>query len=466
MSYVSFQSFSEMLEKCTLEYKDHTLFKTHNKNWTYSSFFQDVLYLADVLSSTKQIYVKIEAVHPYLFSASYFATVIVGKIAVLTEEVTDPEGILFINDSFISEKIKNRSKTNYNILEIDDNLPCTIIQSSGTTSFSKGVMLSHKNLLTELKMLIHYKPFPENEVYYHLLPYSHLFGLLGEFLIPFCTGGTICFSENALTLYRNFMEFKPTYLCIPPAIVDSIAKILQNTNDFAFATGGKLKTIISGGAFLHEETRSILSAYGIQVYIAYGLTECSPVISIERDGNILCGSVGQILPCCDVKIANDEILVSGDTVMLGYWNNPSATKSVIVDGWLHTGDMGYVDDNGFLFLTGRISNLIVFENGEKLIPESLENEINCITEVIESLVIAKRTGRNKSKIVIEILIYPRERIATDSLLLKVKDIANRFIPAGLLNNIYFLSEPLRRNSIGKIDRKNYKVRIDDNSDKN
>lgn len=262
------------------------------------------------------------------------------------------------------------------------------------------------------------------------------------------------------------MEFKPTYLCIPPAIVDSIAKILQNTNDFAFATGGKLKTIISGGAFLHEETRSILSAYGIQVYIAYGLTECSPVISIERDGNILCGSVGQILPCCDVKIANDEILVSGDTVMLGYWNNPSATKSVIVDGWLHTGDMGYVDDNGFLFLTGRISNLIVFENGEKLIPESLENEINCITEVIESLVIAKRTGRNKSKIVIEILIYPRERIATDSLLLKVKDIANRFIPAGLLNNIYFLSEPLRRNSIGKIDRKNYKVRIDDNSDEN
>lgn len=455
MSYVSFQSFSELLEKCTHEYKDHTLFNTHNKNWTYLSFYQDVLYLADVLSSAKQIYIKIEAVHPYLFSVSYFATVIVGKIAVLADGVSDPKGVLLINDSFISETIKNSSKSNYNILEIDDNLPCTIIQSSGTTSFSKGVMLSHKNLLTELKMLIQYKPFPENEVYYHLLPYSHLFGLLGEFLIPFCTGGTICFSDNNLTLYRNFMEFKPTYLCIPPAIVDSIAKILKTTNDYTFSTGGKLKTIISGGAFVHEETRRILSTYGIQVYIAYGLTECSPVISIERDGNTLCGSVGQILPCCDVKIVNGEILVSGDTVMLGYWNNPSATESVIVDGWLHTGDMGYVDDNGFLFLTGRISNLIVFENGEKLVPESLEKELDSLQEIIESLVVEKKSNHDASKVVIEIILYTYDNAPHDTLYTTIKNIANKYISPGLLNNIIFVSEPLKRNAIGKIDRKIY-----------
>ena len=150
--------------------------------------------------------------------------------------------------------------------------------------------------------------------------------------------------------------------------------------------------------------------------------------------------------------------------MLGYWNDSSATEAVLIDGWLHTGDIGYIDDNGYLFLTGRISNLIVFENGEKLIPESLENEINCIPEVIESLVLSKRIGQNKSKIVIEILIYPKEYVVSDFLSLKVKNIANRFISDGLLNSIRFLSKPLQRNSIGKIDRKSYMLRIDDNSD--
>ncbi|MEE3450837.1 MAG: AMP-binding protein [Acutalibacteraceae bacterium] len=464
MSYIAFESFAEILENSVSRYNDRILFETYDQKWDYHIFYRDVLCFAEVLSTFTHRYVKISIEHPYNFSVVCFATFITGKTAVLSEVKHAEADVLFIDDAFFGKHLKTEAAPNLNLKELDADHPCVIIQSSGTTSVSKGVMLSQKNLITELHMLIQFKPFPEHEVYYHLLPYTHLFGLLGEFLIPFCTGGKICFADNNINLFHNFAVFKPTYLCIPPAIVDSIAKVLQATRNYAFATGGKLKAIISGGAFLHEKTRNILISNGVQVYIAYGLTECSPVISIERDGNTLCDSVGQILPCCKVKIEDGEIVVSGDTVMLGYWNDSSATEAVLIDGWLHTGDIGYIDDNGYLFLTGRISNLIVFENGEKLIPESLENEINCIPEVIESLVLSKRIGQNKSKIVIEILIYPKEYVVSDFLSLKVKNIANRFISDGLLNSIRFLSKPLQRNSIGKIDRKSYMLRIDDNSD--
>jgi len=464
MSFVQFQSFREMLENCVKKYNDCIFFKTYGQQWTYGTFYQDVLKLSSTLSEFSTSTVKITSMHPVHFSIACFAAIIIGKTAILYDDETISSNIPAIDDTFVTQKLNLRLASPLPLKNISDDQPCIIVRSSGTTSVSKGVVLSQKNLITQLNTLIRFKPFPEHEVYYHLLPYSHLFGLLGEFMIPFCTGGTVCFADDNIQLFHHFSVFKPTYLCVPPAVIDAIAKFLQTTHDYALSTGGKLKNIISGGATLNEETRNTLLTYGIQVYIAYGLTECSPVISIERDGKTLCGSVGQILPCCSVKIVNGEILVSGNTVMLGYLNDVSATETVIKDGWLHTGDMGYIDKNGFLFLTGRLSNLIVFENGEKLIPESLENEINCIPEVIESLVLAKRTGRSKSKIVIEILIYPKEGIISDSLSLKVKNIANRFISIGLLNDIRFLSEPLYRNSIGKIDRKNYMLRIDDNSD--
>ncbi|MCR4644668.1 MAG: AMP-binding protein [Oscillospiraceae bacterium] len=455
MSYIAFASFAEMLENSVSRYNDRILFETYDRKWDYRTFYHDVLCFAEAVSAFTHQYLKISIEHPYHFSVVCFAAFITGKTAVLSEVKHAEEDVLCIDDAFFSKHFAPEAVPSLHLKGSGEDHPCVIIQSSGTTSVSKGVMLSQKNLITELHMLIQYKPFPEHEVYYHILPYTHLFGLLGEFLIPFCTGGKICFADQNINLFHNFSVFKPTYLCIPPAIVDSIAKVLQATRNYEFATGGKLKAIISGGAFLHEKTRNILLSYGVQVYIAYGLTECSPVISIERDGSTLCGSVGQILPCCNVKIEDGEIVVSGNTVMLGYWNDPAATEAVLKAGWLHTGDMGYIDDNGYLFLTGRISNLIVFENGEKLIPESLEEEIDRLPDVTESLVIGQ-TKNNDAKVVLHIFVYSPQSGSHDTIAAAIKTVTGQYAPAGSLHGITFLSGPFKRNALGKIDRNHYR----------
>ncbi len=455
MSLLPFRSFAHILEGCKENYGGNVLFRTFDRQWSYSDFCSDVVRFAGWLSQHKQEYLYIASQHPYRFCVACFAAFTVSKTALLLDEPEQAENILRADDTTISQCLSQPQPMPVMKQDADDT-PCVIIKSSGTTSVSKGVVLSHKNLITELDMLIRYKPFPEREVYYHLLPYSHLFGLLGEFLIPLCTAGTVCFADNDLTLFRNFAHFKPTYLCIPPAVSESIARILETTDDFVCATGGELKTIISGGAFLREQTRDTLEVYGINVYTAYGLTECSPVISIERDGKSLRKSVGQVLPCCNVKTVQGEILVSGDTVMLGYWNDPVSTAAVIEDGWLHTGDMGYVDKNGYLFLTGRKTNLIVFENGEKLMAEQLEKELCGICGVKEALVIGKSIEHKRSRTVIDVFVYAQQDAQPDGLKEKIRSTVSRFADVGLLGSITFLTQPLRRNALGKIDRAFYK----------
>ena len=444
MGFAEFHSFEEMLTKCTEKYREHILFKTYGQEWSYINFYQDVLRLLRTFSGLDTTYIQIATKHAYDFATAFFAAILAGKIVDLSDNKAMLSDTQMIDDAF--EPIGK------------DN-PCVIVRSSGTTSVSKGVVLSQRNLITELHALIRYKPFPEHEVYYHLLPYSHLFGLLGEFLIPFCTGGTVCFAEDNIQLFRHFSAFQPTYLLAPPAIVDAIAKLLETTDDYTRSTGGRLKKIIAGGAALHENSRKRLASYGIQVYTAYGLTECGPVISLERDGAILHGSVGQILPCCNVKIVDGEILVSGDTVMLGYFHDAKATARVIKDGWLHTGDLGYMDQNQFLFLTGRLSNLIVFENGEKLIPEALERRLDCLPGIMESLVLPKKAASDTSRTLVVIFVYADKESDINLLRSSVAEIANQFLPLALLESIQFVNEPFERNKIGKINRKKYQSHI-------
>ncbi len=448
-------SFYELLESCSFQYSKRVLFETYGRSYTYKEFYTDVLKVSRNISSVKYDYYCIDTNSAYLFGVAFFSIVISGKTALLlNNEVNKNDDICFLDDDDIKSIMLTCSMEKLILSKADIDKPCVIIGSSGTTSVEKGVMLSQRNLLVELETLISFKPFPEHETYLHILPYNHLYGLLGEFLIPFSTGGKICFSEDKLGLFSNLNVFKPTYLFAPPAIVETIVKRLEYNGDFACATGGRLKAIIAGGSFLKVELREILSSYGVQIYVAYGLTECSPVISIERDNAVLKGSVGQIIPCCNVKIIDGEITVTGSTVMLGYWNDPEATEKVLYDGVLHTGDMGYIDDKGYLFLTGRKTNLIVLENGKKLIPEKIEAALEAKENISEALVAEADTD---SGIKINVFIFPKSGTETGDVKHdEIKNILSDFFSPALLGKIICETEPLKRNTLGKLNRKYYK----------
>lgn len=141
------------------------------------------------------------------------------------------------------------------------------------------------------------------------------------------------------------------------------------------AFGGNLKTIVSGGAYLPPELVGHFKEYGITILQGYGMTECSPVISTNLEWESKEGSVGKLMPNCEAKVVENEIWVRGSSVMLGYYKMSEETKETLTDGWLRTGDLGYVDEDGFVFLTGRKKNLIILKNGENVSPEELENQL-------------------------------------------------------------------------------------------
>lgn len=444
----------DLLENSYRMYKSRVAFKSYVKQWTYSDAFNDVIKIAQYLLAVNQKYISYDINDIYYFSVAFFSTIIADKIAVLDIEIVNNNAsdALCLNEDNVKNLLKESISLNVYEDKTDVNKPCIIVKSSGTTAFSKGVMLSQKNIMTELVTLLNCKSFPEGSIYYHTLPFSHLFGLLGELIIPFCTGSTVCFSAEKFDFFKDIVEFKPTFMCIPPAIIEAIVKMLQITNDFSKSTGGRLKTIITGGAFFNEDMRSALAKFNVSVYVAYGLTECSPVISIERDNMCLSGSVGQIIPCCDVKIVDNEITVSGDTVMKGYWNDIEATNEVIKDGYLYTGDLGYIDDNGFLFLIGRKSNIIVLNNGEKIVPEIIEKQLNALPEIEESLVVGSNIA---NRIKLRIYVYSCSSNDTQVLTKQIKEITNKYFSSGFIQAIIYEKAPLKKNNIGKIIRNIY-----------
>ena len=166
------------------------------------------------------------------------------------------------------------------------------------------------------------------------------------------------------------------------------------------AFGGNLKIICSGGAFLPPEMVTVFAEYGITVLQGYGMTECSPVISTNMQGSSKFGSVGKLLANCQARVVDDELWVKGSSVMMGYYKMPQETKEALTeDGWLRTGDLGYVDEDGFVFLTGRKKNLIILKNGENVSPEELENALLHYDLIQEVLV-------REAESVIEAEIFP------------------------------------------------------------
>lgn len=439
-------SFYDFVVKINDWYGERIAFKTTNNEWSYHDLYKSISTVMASIKTKGMIYC-IDVKDAALFFIVFMAVTISGNIAWLNDKA---EGE---NYEYISDEVVHRFIKNINMRSLADKYEygkvSVVAQSSGTTSVSKGVMLSQNNILIDMVAGVREYDYPEGAIYYKVLPYQHLFGLVADLLGPLYSGGIICYSNDQINLFKYLNIFKPTHMNLPPVIVYMIEKMLLNSSDLEKTTGGRLKKIMCAGAAIDRESIIMLKKYGIDVFVAYGLTECSPCISMNSDMNHKDGSVGKILQDVNVKIENNEILVSGNTVMLGYWNDQRATNEVCKNGWLKTGDLGYVDSEGFLFLTGRKSNLIVFEDGTKLSPESLESKINSIPGVKECLVFSAMKG-GRTIINVKVVVETNQGLHIRN---RIKEIAYEMQLDSKLQVIEFLKNELPKNKLGKIIRR-------------
>jgi len=309
--------------------------------------------------------------------------------------------------------------------EIDGSAPAALLYTSGTTGIPKGVMLSHGNLAKDaVAACQHVGIFGSNML---VLPLHHSFGFVAGVCSMLLKGSEIFINSSLKRIVSDLSGFQPSNMFLVPLFVESFYKKIWDTakkqgkdsllknmitvsnillkagldvrrvlfKSVIQALGGNLKLIVSGGAPLDVRYVKGFRDIGINVLNGYGITECSPIVSVNRNEHYRDGSVGLVLPCCEVRIAAPdeqgcgEICVRGDITMMGYYNNVEATQDVFDGEWFKTGDIGYLDRDGFLFISGREKNLIVLSNGKNVYPEEIEQEVLRLEYVLEAIVYAE-----------------------------------------------------------------------------
>lgn len=268
----------------------------------------------------------------------------------------------------------------------------TIMYTSGTTGNPKGVMLTHANLVSNVMSALEAQPRGPHDVVLSWLPFSHIYARTVDHYQSLAAGVLLCLAESAETLIDDLSEVQPTHLSCVPRFYEKVLSAVATPD--SKETGRRLRKIFgpriewlgSGGAPLPKAIGEAFREAGLVILEGYGLTESSPVISFNRKTNNRIGTVGLPLPGVEVAIGPDgEVLCRGSNVMKGYWNNPEATAEALHDGWLHTGDLGKLDAEGFLTITGRKKELLVLSNGKKVVPPYIEGLLlgdDCIDQAV------------------------------------------------------------------------------------
>jgi len=295
---------------------------------------------------------------------------------------------------------------------VDPEKACLIIFTSGTTGANKGVLLSNRNILGSLRGCARLLKLPKTV--FSVLPVNHSYELHTSILYCLYSGTCVCINDELRYIIKNLKRFKPDGSCMVPMMLDTLVsqlkrEIRKSGKEKAFEKavklsnglrklgidkrrrifrdildnfGGNLSIIVCGGAKLDQDVADFLGSIGIDVYNGYGITECSPVVAVNSMKLMKRGSIGRILPTVRARIANPdengngEIQISGDSVMLGYYKDEEDTAAVFTeDGWFRTGDIGYKDKDEYLYINGRIKNLIVLPNGKNIYPEEIEETL-------------------------------------------------------------------------------------------
>ncbi len=374
--------------------------------------------------------------------------------------------------------------------------------TSGTTGSSKCVMLSERNIVSVVNSACETVQFSKDDAIVSVLPIHHTYEL-AIMIAGLNYGMNIAINDSLRHVLKNFALFRPTGLVLVPLFVTTmnkkiwdeakkgkkdkllkqlvkISRGLRKVNidlrkpffkQINAAFGGRLEKIVCGGAPLNPELAETFGEFGIEISEGYGITECAPLIAVNPYFAPKKGSVGPAVPCCKARIEGDyrndkgfiegEIQVKGDNVMLGYYKNPEETAKVFTeDGWFCTGDVGYMDDDGYIFITGRKKYVIVLENGKNVFPEEIEEYLGHLDCIAESVVLARK-GEN-GEIVLTALVVPQmtsdEQAATDHSALEgeireqIAKMNRKLVGYKQIRNVEFRYEPFERTTSRKIKR--------------
>ena len=341
------------------------------------------------------------------------------------------DGVALINMKDIASYIAKGNAlisggcSEYTGTDITPDMLATIVYTSGTTGDAKGVMLTHGNLAADTVATCENVRIDDGTVL--LLPLHHTFGLVAGVTCVLLHGHFIYINKSLKNVSNDFLKAQPEHLSLVPMVIEGLYKRIWDTAEkegkakalkllikisnalltvgidvrrklfksVLTSFGGRLQTIVSGGANIEAKYIDGFRAFGITIVNGYGITECGPVVATNRNKAVRCGTVGFPLKCNEVRIdrpnenSEGEILVKGSNVMLGYYNNPKATAESFDGEWFRTGDIGKFDSDGFLYVTGRLKNLIILANGKNVSPEEIEGNLSDIEEIKEVIVYAE-----------------------------------------------------------------------------
>lgn len=372
--------------------------------------------------------------------AIFYSPRLASKVAALPDDI---QKYSFDDISALIESGKERllnGEREYLRAYIDPDVMTALIFTSGTTGNSKGVMLSHRNICFCLSEVAHMAYIGPEEVFLSILPMHHVYECTCGFLFPLTRGCCVAFSEVLRYITRNMQEVRPTIVCCVPILLETIyRKIWMNIRrkgiekkvrnaikltrhaglglkrrvfaEIHDSLGGRIRMFICGGAAADPEVMRGLRDFGLLAIQGYGLTECSPLAAVNKDDYYRDDSAGLATPngVLDIYDVQDdgtgEIRYKGDNVMLGYYRAPELTAEVIRDGWFYTGDLGYIDPDGFLHITGRKKNVIVTPGGKNIFPEELETYL-CRNPYISEAVVVGYFNESRGAWDIVAILHP------------------------------------------------------------
>lgn len=399
------------------------------------------------------------------------------------------------------EKLINEGNDYYNKISLDNEKMSALLFTSGTTSKPKGVMLSQKNICSNIMAMAKMSKIYSKDVLLSFLPLHHTFECTITFLYGFYSGATVAFCDGLKYISKNLQEYKVSVIVAVPLVLETIYKKIENgieksgkkdkikkiskITNFLYKylhidirrkifksvleqLGGHVRILYFGAAAMNKQVIDGYNTFGISTVQGYGLTETSPLIAAETDKQKRPGSVGRNpfnveLDLIDVdEDGVGEIIAKGPNVMLGYYHNEDATKQVLEDGWFHTGDLGYFDEDGFLFITGRKKEVIVLKNGENVFPADIEFLVNSLPYVKESILFPRENSKNEinlgikvvydEKLIKENFINSHESEYEKLVWEDIKEI-NKSLPVfKKIKELIITQEPLEKTTTQKIKR--------------
>ena len=410
------------------------------------------------------------------------------------EEIYSQKELIQTGKKLIEEGNKEFLKAQINPKEMN-----IMLFTSGTTSKSKVVALSHENVCTNLMDIGSVLDVTQEDVFLSILPIHHVFECTVGFLFSLYKGAETVFCDGLRHIVENLNEYHVTVMACVPGIYERIfmmirkklekqgklEEILENEEKYKNSSmqkkkevfkeihdmlGGKIKLLISGAASLDKTIEERYRLLGLNLVQGYGLTETSPVVAIGTNKNYKLGSIGKTVPSVEAKLVNvndegiGELVVRGSSVMLGYYEDEKANKKSLQNGWFYTGDLAKIDEEGYIFICGRKKSVIVLKNGKNIFPEEMENLVNKIEGIKESFIFGKIQSNDENNIKINVkIVFDRDvikdvyKVEKDEevykvLSKKIKEVNQNMPSYKAIRGMILTEEPLIRTTTNKIKR--------------